>query len=70
MEFVSSSYLNPDICEERMFNSAFNSNNNNTKTKTTANYPYFSNFYSQAQLDRMKTYIGKLPNQKPHFIIS
>lgn len=57
------SNTNPDIYEEKLFNNRFNPNNYRHQ------YQHFhskglnssSHFISQAQIDRMKTYIGKLP---------
>lgn len=51
--------FNPDVVDDRLFNSAFRTTHPQKMPNLVLSRP--GTFYSQAQLDRMKAYMDKLP---------
>lgn len=64
MELSTCSTLNPDLVDDRLFNSTFHSSHVRPEQQPQPFLAHGNTFYSQAQLDRMKNYMGKLPLQR------
>lgn len=64
MEVSPSCTVNPDLADDSLFNSAFHSAHARPEQPPQRFLVHDSTFYSQAQLDRMKNYMGKLPLQR------
>jgi hypothetical protein len=74
---IPESMLNPDILEERLFNSAFHRPGSSSSASSSSSYPFqqnrllstlsrsgnSTNVVSPAQMERMKAYVGKSPLQ-------
>lgn len=67
MEFANNN-LNPDIYDERMYNSLFNNNHQYQHFHKSLKNNSNNSFYSQAQIDRMKNYINKYPIQNDYLL--
>ncbi|GMM46622.1 hypothetical protein DAPK24_031970 [Pichia kluyveri] len=59
--------INPDYNDDRIFNKIIRNNDNNSNTNS---YILHYNNLSQANIDRMKNYLGRTPsmNNTFHFI--
>lgn len=63
MEVSACLTLNPDLVDDRLFNSTFHSSHARPEQQPQR-FLTQGTFYSQAQLDRMKNYMAKLPLQR------